>query len=31
MDRVDSFDDGHGRLEISTTTVELAVEGNILW
>ena len=31
MDRVDSFNDRHGRLEISTTTVELAVEGDIFW
>ena len=30
MDRVDSFNDGHGRLEASTTTAEPAVEGNIL-
>jgi hypothetical protein len=31
MDQVDSFNDGHGRLEASTTTTELTVEGNILW
>lgn len=31
MDRVDSFNDGHGRLEICTTTIELAVEGDIFW
>jgi len=31
MDRVDSFNDRHGRLEVSTTTVELAVEGDIFW
>ena len=31
MDRVDGFDDRYGRLEISTTTIELAVEGDIFW
>ena len=31
MDRADSFNDGHGRLEISTTTIEFAVEGDIFW
>ena len=30
MDRVDGFDDGYGRLEISATTIELAVEGAII-
>ena len=29
MDRVDSFNGGHGGLEIYTTTVKLAVEGDI--
>jgi len=31
MDRVDSFNDGHGRLEIYTTTIELAVESEVFW
>lgn len=31
MDRVDGFDNGYGRLETSTTTIELTIEGDIFW